>query len=124
MVDVENTRKSLDVIGCGDSMISVSTDRLKTGNTPNDIKIALNELFAITDANFGKGGMYNSIYQSDLEVASVDAANGDYTVNITGKVLKGGTCDDPRFTEQIKRTITQFSDVKTVKIFVNNTELK
>ncbi|GEM_PF-5025747 len=128
MIDVNNMRGSTDVIGCGDSVVAASTSSIVTNDVEANIKMALNDLFSITDSEFGKGGMYDSLYQSKLAVASVTVTDGVAVVKITGQKLLGGECDDLRFVAQIERTVTQFPEVKSSQILVNdgplNTSLK
>jgi hypothetical protein len=84
------------------------------------ISTMLAELFSITDQFYGESGLYNALYQSTIAVDSVDVdASGHATVNLTGDILLGGTCDSPRFKTQIERTAGQFPAITGVTVNIN-----
>lgn len=122
MIDLNNMRQSVDVVGCGDGIVQASTNNLKTGDVAADIKTALGYLFSITDREYGKGGMYNALYQSRLTVdsISVDRTSGAATVKISGIKVTSEDCDAARLVAQIERTVSQFSDVKSAQVYVND----
>ncbi len=110
-----------DKVGCGDSIVGVTR---KVTPTTTPLTAALNELLGLKVRELGQSGLYNSLYQSNLKLdsATVDA-HGLATVKISGQVQLGGTCDSPRFKEQILRTVTQFPTVKNTLITINGDPL-
>jgi hypothetical protein len=123
-VDLENKRKVAPTIGCGDSLAPITRTLNKSGkNIEEIIKITLGYLFEPKEQYIGKGGLYNSLYQSSLTVDKVTLDKGVSSIYLKGSYLLGGECDDPRFEGQIKQTVLQFSEVKSVLIFINGTQL-
>ena len=74
--------------GCGDSMIAVSADFLRTGDVKEDVKIALNRLFS-TGTKYS-GDFYNPLYQSKVKVNDVSfkKSSGNVTVHLIGPFTK------------------------------------
>lgn len=123
-VDLENKSGSSQTIGCGDSMAPITRTLNKNGKSTIDlIKTTLGFLFEPKEQYVGKGGLYNALYQSDLAVDKIILDKGTANVYLTGTYKLGGVCDDPRFEAQIKQTVLQFPEVKSVVIFVNGTQL-
>ncbi|MBE9525119.1 MAG: hypothetical protein IMY76_08460 [Chloroflexi bacterium] len=107
-------------VACGDSLYAVYTGHVRTGDTEEDIRIALNSLFS-SGQYFG--GLYNAVYPNNFRVQSVDFKQS------TGKaviVLKGGYvkpadyCDSRRYREQIWATARRFPEVKNIGISLTN----
>lgn len=109
-------------IGCGDSLVSVDKDITPT-QAP--LKAALEQLLSIKERNYGSTGLYNSLYQSNLNIDTVSVdQNGIATVKLTGTTQFGGECDNPRFESQLKQTVLQFPTVKRADIFINDKALE
>jgi hypothetical protein len=125
LVALEDNGKSGKLIGCGDSLVGA---QVKYGLTKDETtaKDTLAKLFAVKQQYFGESGLYNALYQSDLKVESLTAdANRKATLNLSGSMMLGGVCDNPRFEEQIRATVLQFKDLYAdVDIFVNGKALK
>ncbi|MDZ7660318.1 GerMN domain-containing protein [Fodinibius sp.] len=117
LVDVEAAEEG-EGIGCGDEMVAISRDIEPTAGV---LMAALTELFSITEDEYE--GYYNALENSDLGVESASVEDGVATVYIEGEVSVGGVCDEPRFEEQIRQTVLQFSTVESARIFVNGTPL-
>ena len=108
-------------IGCNDSLVAV--DRaIPTTNAP--LTASLKELFSLTDQNYGQSGLYNALYQSKLKIESISIVSGKATINLTGSLVLGGECDNPRIQAQIEQVALQFSTVKTVAVFLNSKTLQ
>ena len=60
----------------------------------------------------------------NLQIKKISAVNGVYTVELSGAVSLGGSCDDPRFYSQIMETIQQFPTVKKAEVFINGKKLE
>ena len=68
---------------------------------------------------YGESGLYNALYQSDLQVESISLENGKAEIYLTGTMMLGGECDNPRVEAQLKQTALQFSTVQEVSIYIN-----
>lgn len=108
-------------IGCGDSAVGVVR---MVPSTKAPLTAALNELLALHDKDYGQSGLYNSLYQSHLQLQSVAVVNGVATIKLTGTLTLGGVCDDPRVDAQLTNTALQFSTVHSVDISLNGKPLK
>ncbi len=108
-------------IGCNDSLVAV--DRaIPSTNAP--LTASLKELFSLTDQTYGQSGLYNSLYQSKLKIDSIAIVNAKATINLSGSLVLGGVCDNPRVEAQIEQVALQFSTVKTVAVFLNGKTLQ
>lgn len=107
-------------VGCNDSAVGV-TRTLPYATTP--LTDALKDLLANHDQTYGQSGLYNALYRSRLEVASVSIVNAKATIKLTGNLSLAGECDDPRVEAQLKYTALQFSTVRDVAVFINGKPL-
>ncbi len=112
-----------DLVGCGDSLVPVDVEIEATDDTATRVERALAALFGEDDDFYGESGLYNSLYQSNLAVASVTMNGNEAVVAITGDVLIGGVCDEPRFEEQIRQTVLSLEGVDSAIITLNGTPL-
>ncbi len=108
------------LVGCGDSAVPV---KVQTPPTSQVLQAALTSLLSIKDQFYGQSGLYNALYQSDLKVDSISIVGGKATVNLTGTLLLGGECDNPRVQAQLEQTILQFPTVTETDIFINGKPL-
>jgi spore germination protein GerM len=120
MIAADDNGKTGTLVGCGDSVIAVTRDITPT---TQPLEAAIKELLSIKTHDFGESGLINPLYQSTLQVKQVAVKDGVATIKLTGTVLSGGVCDDPRIVAQLKNTALQFSTVKSVDISVNNVPL-
>jgi hypothetical protein len=108
-------------VGCGDSAVPVMVEIPPTQEV---LKAAVEALLSVKDEYYGQSGLYNALYQSDLQVESVSVdTNGKASVYLTGNLIMGGDCDTPRVLAQVKQTVLQFPTVKNVTIFINGKPL-
>ncbi len=121
LIALNDNGKSGKKIGCNDSAIAV--ERV-VPQTSAPLRAALEELLALRQREYGQSGLYHALYQSDLKVDSVAITDAKATIHLNGKLFMGGVCDHPRVEAQIEQTALQFSTVKDVEIFVNQTPLK
>jgi Sporulation and spore germination len=120
LIALEDNGKAGSLVGCGDSVVGV--ERVIAPTTA-PLTAGLRELLSIHDRLYGQSGLYNALYQSDLQVSKVTIVNGAATIRLTGQLLLGGECDDPRVAAQLTNTALQFSTVNSVEIFVNDIPL-
>lgn len=116
MVAIEDNGRSGPLIGCGDSVVSVT---VKVPTTTAPLSAAIRELLKVKTQDYGLSGLYNSLYQSNLQLASASVVSGTATIKLTGSMALGGVCDDPRFKAQLEQTAKQFSTVKNVELYIN-----
>ena len=108
-------------VGCGDSAVPVTVEIRPTQGV---LKAALEALLSVKNQYYGQSGLYNALYQSDLQVESVTIDDtGKASVYLTGNLTMGGECDTPRIQAQFEQTILQFPTVKEVIIFINGKPL-
>ncbi len=120
LVALNDNGKSGKKIGCDDSIVAVNRT---IPSTSAPLTAALKELVGIRQRTYGDSGLYNALFQSNLKVAGVSVVNRKATINLTGTVLLGGTCDNPRFAAQIQETALQFPTVGEVAVTINGTPL-
>jgi hypothetical protein len=85
---------------------------------------ALNKPLAIDTREYGRSGLYNALYQSDLALESVNLTAGKAVIRLSGTLRLGGVCDDPRVAAQLRETALQFSTVQEVLVLINGTPLE
>jgi hypothetical protein len=108
------------LVGCGDSAVAV---QVEIPSTQGILKAALVALLSVKDQFYGQSGLYNALYQSDLQVESVSIDGGKASVYLTGTLIMGGECDTPRVQAQLEQTVLQFPTVTKVAIFINGKPL-
>lgn len=108
-------------VGCGDSVVGVERE---IAPTAAPLTAALKELVSLHDQFYGQSGLYNALYQSDLHVERVAIINGVATIQLGGKLMLGGECDDPRVAAQIQSTARQFATVRSVVVLLNGAPLE
>ncbi|MBI5729152.1 MAG: DUF3298 domain-containing protein [Candidatus Magasanikbacteria bacterium] len=121
-VAMNDNGKSGKLIGCGDSVVGV--EQIIDPPESDPLVAALTALFKEKNNYYGESGLYNSLSSSRLRIKKISAVNGAYTIELSGTVSLGGTCDDPRFYSQIMETIGQFPTVKKAEVFINNKKLE
>ena len=108
------------MIGCGDSAIPVQA---QIEPTQGVLRAALEKLLSIKDQFYGQSGLYDALYQSNLQVESVTITNGKANVQLTGTMQLAGECDNPRVQAQLEDTVLQFPTVTSADIFINGKTL-
>ena len=120
LIAIGDNGQSGSLIGCGDSAIPV---QVQTPPTSQVLQAALVALLSIKDQFYGQSGLYNALYQSDLQVDTITIAGGKASVYLSGTLLMGGECDSPRVQAQLEQTILQFPTVTEADIFINGKPL-
>lgn len=118
---IDDNGKSGEMIGCGDSVVPVVRS---IASTTAPLSAALSELLNLKGQYYGQSGLYNALYQSNLKLDKATVQNGTAIINLSGNLLLGGVCDDPRVEAQLTQTVLQFSTVKSADIYINNKPLK
>ena len=121
LVAVEDNGVSGKKIGCGDSLVPVE---VRIATTPGVLRAALNELFKLEGQEYyGESGLYNALYQSQLSITDVAVVDGEARIFLTGYLVLGGVCDNPRVEEQLKAIALQFNTVNSVSVYINGEPL-
>jgi hypothetical protein len=121
LIALEDNGQSGPLVGCGDSAIPVT---VTIPHTQGVLRAALEKLLSIKQQFYGESGLYNVLYQSDLQLKSVTIDQGKAIIHLTGTLMLGGVCDNPRVAAQIEQTALQFSTVNDVAAFINDTPLE
>ncbi len=124
LIAIEDNGQSGQPVGCGDSLISVIRQVQASDDTATIIERALSSLFGIEDRDYGESGLVNALYQSDLTVDAVTVDGTEAAVELSGELLSGGVCDDPRIVGQIQETVLAVDGVDSAVITVNGTPLE
>lgn len=109
------------LVGCGDSLVPVSTGQIASGDVSQDVSTALKSLFS-TGGKY-VGDLYNALYQSNLSVNKIEfkKQTGEITVYLTGGFTKPKEdCDKLRYRAQVWDTVRQFPEVWRAYIWVND----
>ncbi len=120
LIALEDNGQSGQPVGCGDSVVPV---QVETTPTKEVLRASLNQLLALKDQYYGESGLYNALYQSDLQVDRITLENGKAEIYLTGTLMLGGVCDNPRVKAQLEATALQFSTVQVVSIFIDDKPL-
>lgn len=108
---------------CGDTIIGISSGFVKSGNVEEDIKTALNTLFA---SGQNIGAFRNSTYPSSFRVDKIEIDKSSKTAIVTlqGSYVKPADyCDGRRYHTQVWSTVRQFEEVERVTIWLTNGNL-
>jgi hypothetical protein len=116
LIGLEDNGVSGQPVGCGDSAIPVE---IETPPTQQVLRASLETLLSMKEQYYGESGLYNALYQSDLKVESISLENGKAEIYLTGTMMLGGECDNPRVEAQLEQTALQFSTVQEVSIYIN-----
>jgi hypothetical protein len=116
LIAVDDNGQSGQMIGCGDSLVPVQVEIPRSQAV---LKASLEKLLSIKTQYYGESGLYNALYQSELQLESVTLDGGKAVIKLTGTMMLGGVCDNPRVTAQLEATARQFPTVSEVVIYVN-----
>ena len=121
LIALEDNGASGKKIGCNDSVVPVVVNIQPTLGV---LRAALTELFKLEgQPYYGQSGLYNALAQSDLAIQSLDIVNRLAVIRLTGSLLSGGVCDDPRIKAQLEEIALQFSTIDQVSIYINGIPL-
>jgi len=121
LIALEDAGQSGKLIGCNDSVVPVVQE---IEQTVAPLTATLNRLLSLQDQFYGESGLYNALYQSDLQIAGINIVQGIATISLSGTLVLGGVCDGPRVQAQIEEIAVQFSTVQQVNILLNGQPLE
>ena len=108
---------------CGDTIIGISSGFVRSEDVKEDIKIALNTLFA---SGQNVGAYRNSTYPSSFRVSDVELnkSTGVATITLSGSYSKPSDyCEARRYRDQVWATARQFPEVNRAIIVLDNGKL-
>lgn len=122
LIALEDAGSSGQPVGCNDSAIPV----VRTFTpTVAPLTAALQILLSLgSNPYYGESGLYNALYQSSLQLDSVNIVNREAIIQLSGQLVSGGVCDVPRLQAQLQLTALQFTTVERVRVFVNGQPLE
>lgn len=120
-VAVDDDGRSGEKIGCGDSLLPVYTEPVETSS---QLETSIERLIADRDERYDGSGLYNALHQSDLSLERAEFDSGVVQVYLSGKVVSGGACDDPRIVRQLQQTAATAVGADAAEIYVNDTPLE
>ena len=108
-------------IGCGDSLVAVE---VAIEPTTAVLRAALTELLNLAPQEvFGQSALYNALYLSTLNIDELNIIDRKALIFLSGELVIGGECDNPRIEQQLYETALQFSTIDEVEIYINNISL-
>jgi len=122
LIALEDSGKSGEPVGCGDSVVPVEVEIAPTQAL---LRAAIEQLIAIKDQFYGQSGLYNALYTNQFTVDKVTIdGNGVAQIELNGAFNVGGVCDEPRVVAQLTQTALQFQTVTDARIVINGTLLQ
>ncbi|MGC9348311.1 MAG: GerMN domain-containing protein [Anaerolineae bacterium] len=107
-------------MGCDDSVVPVE---VVIEPTVAPLTAAINKLLAIDTEYYGQSGLYNALHASNLTLEGINIVQGKATIALSGELVLGGVCDNPRVEAQLEETALQYSTVSQVEILLNGEPL-
>lgn len=107
-------------VGCGDTLVPILTGHYRTGNTIEDLRAALNYLFAAGNYVLG---LYNATYLSSFQATEItfDQSAGTATTLLAGSYTEPVTkCDAHRYRAQVWATALQFDEVTNFTPYIGS----
>lgn len=111
-------------VGCGDTLVGVSSGHLRTGDVEKDLTTALRAQLA--NGVQWYGSLYNQLYKSTLFLQSVsfDSGSGHVLVRMGGSIGGLDGCEKKRLEAQVLYNIFQFPQIKSRTVYVGNQYLE
>lgn len=110
-------------LACGDTLVGISSGFSRTGDVKDDIRIAVNTLFA---SGQKIGAYHNATYPSSFQVSDVkfEKSSGTAIITLRGSYVKPEDyCEARRYREQVWATARQFPEVYRATIWLENGKL-
>lgn len=121
LIALDDAGQSGEEIGCGDTVLPV---RIEAEPGLELTLLSIQRLLALGDQFYGESGLYNALYQSDLNVVSLEMEDHVAALHLSGELVLGGVCDNPRVLAQLTRTLTHNPDIESAQVFVNDVPLE
>ena len=109
--------KSGRLVGCNDSVVPI---KFQAGPDADPLETAFQALFDLHDPIVSPVGMYDALYQSNLQYEGIEIGqDGTATLRLSGELVLEGSCDEGRAIAQLEDTASQLPGVQQVNILVN-----
>lgn len=109
-----------DKIGCDDSVVAITTAEVTTSDV---VKASLERILNDNSQFYGESGLYNALYQSDINYDGLVIDGDEATVRLSGSLKLSGACDSPRVKAQLEKTVAEATKASQVAILLNNKPL-
>ncbi|EMR00609.1 GerMN domain-containing protein [Paeniglutamicibacter gangotriensis] len=119
-VAVDDQGKSGPLVGCGDSIVATETGPVIYAS---QVEAAMSTLLEDKDAEHGQSGLVNTLSASELTYVSASVSGDTVTVELSGEILSGGTCDDPRIIAQLTHTAMVAAGTGEAVILINGVDV-
>ncbi|KAA0976067.1 hypothetical protein FQ154_12215 [Paeniglutamicibacter gangotriensis] len=119
-VAVDDQGKSGPLVGCGDSIVATETGPVIYAS---QVEASMSTLLEDKDAEHGQSGLVNTLSASELTYVSASVAGDTVTVELSGEILSGGTCDDPRIIAQLTHTAMVAAGTVEAVILINGVDV-
>jgi hypothetical protein len=109
-------------IGCGDSLVPVTTEPIATDDR---LRASIVRLFEAPEGEVIDRPYYTAVPGGTLDY--VDGrleSDGTVTVELTGTPLLGGECDDPRIVAQLERTAMFATGASEAEILIDGVPIE
>jgi len=129
-IEMDSEGEEDEIIGCGDKLhaLKAGWEVPIASDTADLVKEVLDYFFMLDEMSFEYEGveLYNSLASSDLSVTSVtyNEETNSVEVNLTGDLMLGGVCDNPRIEAQLRAMVNQFGEFDNVYFVIDWVELE
>jgi hypothetical protein len=100
--------------GCDDSLVMVAEEIQDLVTIEQTIRATIQRLLIAHRVEY-----YNVFLNKNLIVENVLVSGATATIYLIGELNIGGVCDEPRVTEQLHATATQFAGIDDIVIMLN-----
>ena len=121
LVALEDNGVSGKKIGCDDSLVGVE---VSINLDQPDLWSVLSALLTLDEPYYGESGLYNALYQSNLNILKIEFDQMTAKIFLEGELILGGVCDNPRVEEQFMATILQFDQFNAAEVYINGVLLQ
>ena len=108
--------------GCGSYLLPVDTGITRSGDTIEDLRLALEALLS-PDLNHPEANTEDALKDLNLAVEEITIVEGEAVVALAGTLLGPGHCGDAIIEGQILQTVFQFEAIERVKVSDGETNL-
>ncbi|MGO2595829.1 MAG: GerMN domain-containing protein [Glutamicibacter arilaitensis] len=89
----------------------------------SQVEASMSTLLEDKDAEHGQSGLVNTLSASELTYVSASVSGDTVTVELSGEILSGGTCDDPRIVAQLTHTAMVAAGTGEAVILINGVDV-
>ncbi len=112
-----------NTVSCKDELVGV----VKNINTNLELRDQLWSLYLemlnFDDKVIEEKLLYNPLYESKLDLESIEVKGTEVTVDFTGEEPSDKICGSNRALDQLKAIALQYPQVETVRIFINGEQV-